>query len=71
MAKLSTRNRNKDKYYKDGRPKPANWEYRFEAAKIDGSRNQISKAGFKTKKDAEIAGTKAMAEYNNAGNRIF
>ncbi len=67
MAKLSTRNRNKDKYYKDGRPKPANWEYRFEAAKIDGSRNQISKAGFKTKKDAEIAGTKAMAEYNNAG----
>jgi len=67
MAKLNIRNRNKDKYDKEGKAKPANWEYRFEAAKIDGKRKSISKAGFKTKKDAEIAGTKAMAEYNNAG----
>lgn len=67
MAKLNIRNRNKDKFDKDGKVKPANWEYRFEAAKIDGKRKHISKAGFKTKKEAEIAGTKALAEYNNAG----
>lgn len=67
MAKLNIRNRNKDKVDKDGKPKAVNWEYRFEAAKIDGKRKSISKAGFKTKKEAEVAGTKAMAEYNNAG----
>ena len=67
MAKLNIRNRNKDKTDKEGKPKPPNWEYRFEAAKIDGKRKHISKAGFKTKKEAEIAGTKALAEYNNAG----
>lgn len=67
MAKLNIRNRNKNKLDKEGKPKAPNWEYRFEAAKIDGKRKSISKAGFKTKKEAEIAGTKAMAEYNNAG----
>ena len=67
MAKLNIRNRNKDKVDKDGRPKPPNWEYRFEAAKVDGKRRSISKAGFRTKKDAEVAGAKAMAEYDNAG----
>lgn len=67
MAKLNIRNRNKDKFDKDGKAKAPNWEYRFEAAKIDGKRKHISKAGFKTKKEAEIAGTKALAEYNNAG----
>ncbi len=67
MAKLNIRNRNKDKIDKEGKPKAPNWEYRFEAAKIDGKRKHISKAGFKTKKEAEIAGTKALAEYNNAG----
>lgn len=67
MAKLNIRNRNKDKVDKEGKPKPPNWEYRFEGAKVDGKRKHISKAGFRTKKDAEVAGTKAMAEYNNAG----
>ena len=67
MAKLNIRNRNKDKLDKEGKPKPPNWEYRFEAAKIDGKRKHISKAGFRTKKEAEVAGTKALAEYNNAG----
>lgn len=67
MAKLNIRNRNLGKTDKEGRPKPPNWEYRFEGAKIDGKRKQITKAGFKTKKEAEIAGTKALAEYNNAG----
>ena len=67
MAKLNIRNRNKDKFDKEGKAKPANWEYRFEGAKIDGKRKHISKAGFRTKKEAEVAGTKALAEYNNAG----
>lgn len=68
MAKLNIRNRNKDKFDKDGKAKAPNWEYRFEAAKVNGHRKHISKAGFKTKKDAEIAGAKAMAEYNNSGS---
>ncbi|QUH18701.1 site-specific integrase [Alkaliphilus sp. B6464] len=55
MAEVNTRKRG-DK-----------WEYRFEAAKIDGKRNQISKGGFKTKKEALEAGTKALSEYNHAG----
>lgn len=67
MAKLNIRNRNKDQIDKNGKPKPANWEFRFEAASVDGKRNQISKSGFRTKKDAEVAGAKALAEYNNAG----
>lgn len=67
MAKLNIRNRNKGKVDKDGKPKLPNWEYRFEIASVGGQRKHQSKAGFKTKKEAEIAGTKAMAEYNNAG----
>lgn len=67
MAKLNIRNRNAGKHDKDGRPKPPNWEYRFEAAKVDGKRKSISKSGFRTKKEAEQAGAKAMAEYNAAG----
>lgn len=67
MAKLNIRNRNAGKLDKNGKQKAPNWEYRFEAAKVDGKRKHISKAGFRTKKDAEIAGAKAMAEYDNAG----
>lgn len=62
MAKINVRDRNKNN--PDKKP---NWEYRFEAAKIDGKRKHISKAGFRTKKDALDAGTKALAEYNNGG----
>lgn len=43
------------------------WEYRFESAKIDGKRRQITKGGYKTKKDALNAGNKALSEYNNSG----
>lgn len=43
------------------------WEYRFEGAKIDGKRKQISKSGFDTKKQALEAGIKALNEYNNSG----
>ncbi len=46
------------------------WEYRFEAAKIDGKRNQISKGGFRTKKDALEAGIKALSSYNNSGQHF-
>jgi len=70
MAKISVRNRNEGKFYKDGRKKPANWEYRFETAKVNGKRNTVSKAGFTTKKEAEKAGTKALAEYDNAGSHF-
>jgi len=43
------------------------WQYQFEAATIDGRRKQIAKSGFRTKKEALEAGTKALAEYNNCG----
>lgn len=43
------------------------WQYQFEAAKIEGKRKQITKSGFKTKKEALEAGAKALAEYNNSG----
>lgn len=70
MAKLNVRNRNAGKHDKEGRPKPPNWEYRFEAAKVEGKRKSISKSGFRTKKEAEQAGAKAMTEYNAAGLRF-
>ena len=62
MAKINVRDRNKN--VPDKKP---NWEYRFEAAKVDGKRKHISKSGFRTKKEALEAGTKALAEYNNSG----
>ena len=62
MAKINVRDRNKNN--PDKKP---NWEYRFEAAKVDGKRKHISRAGFRTKKEALDAGAKALAEYNNAG----
>lgn len=43
------------------------WEYEFDAAKIGGKRNRISKSGFKTKADAVAAGATAMSEYNSSG----
>ena len=43
------------------------WEYSFELAKVDQKRKKVSKGGFKTKADALVAGTKAMADYNEAG----
>lgn len=43
------------------------WQYQFEAAKIDGKRKQITKSGFRTKKEALEAGAKALSEYNNSG----
>lgn len=55
MASVNTRKRGQS------------WQYQFEAATIDGKRKQITKSGFRTKKEALEAGTKALAEYNNCG----
>jgi integrase len=52
------------------RKRGSKWEYRFEGAKINGNRNQITKGGFITKKVCLEAGAKALAEYNNAGLRF-
>lgn len=49
------------------RKRGSNWEYRIELARINGKRNQKSKGGFSTKKEALEAGTKALSEYNNSG----
>ena len=46
------------------------WEYRFEGAKIDGKRKQVSKGGFRTKKEAEIAGNEAYNTFNKTGEYI-
>lgn len=70
MAKLNIRNRNQGQFDKNGKLKAPNWEYRFEAAKIDGKRKSISKSGFKTKKEAEIAGAAALSDYSKTGSRF-
>ena len=41
------------------------YQYQFEAASVDGKRKQITKSGFKPKKEAELEGIKAYNEYNN------
>ena len=43
------------------------YQYRFEIPKINGTRKFINKSGFKTRKEAEIAGYKAMDDYLNGG----
>ncbi len=43
------------------------WQYKFEAAKINGKRQRINKSGFKTKSEASRAGTLAMSEYYQSG----
>lgn len=62
MAKLIINNR--------GDKKKPSWQYRFETAKVDGKRKYVSKAGFRTKEEAEKAGTIAMAEYQRAGKHF-
>ena len=63
MAKLRLTNRNEDKFDKNGKKKKPNWEWRFEI-RVNGKRKSFSKSGFKTKGEAEKAGTAALAEYN-------
>lgn len=47
------------------------WEYEFDAAKVAGKRNRISKSGYKTKAEAVAAGATAMAEYNSSGIKFI
>ena len=44
------------------------WSYYFDAAPIGGKRKKIEKGGFRTKKEAESALAKAMAEYDASGS---
>lgn len=69
MGKVTVRNRNANKFDKNGNRKTPNWEYRFEGAKVDGKRNQISKAGFKTKAEAELEGAKVYNDYLLSGDK--
>lgn len=66
--KITIRNRNAGKFYADGRRKSPNWEWRFAGASVDGKRKEYSKCGYKTKKEAEAAGAKALTEYQNTGS---
>ena len=43
------------------------YEYRFEVGKVNGKRKQISKSGFKTKRDAYLAGQRAYEEFISGG----
>ena len=43
------------------------WSYYFDTAQVGGKRKKIEKGGFRTKKEAETALAKAIAEYENSG----
>lgn len=70
VARLIIRNRNENKFYKDGKKKSPNWEYSFEIASIDKKRKRISKAGFSTKAEANKAGVIALSQYEQGGGTI-
>ena len=53
------------------RKRGKSWEYRIELAKVKGKRNQKSKSGFKTQKEALIAGNEALNVYNSSGRRRY
>ena len=40
------------------------WQYRFDAVNPDGTRKQISKSGYRTRKEASEAGIEALALFN-------
>lgn len=46
------------------------WEYCFEMAPVNGKRKRARQSGFKTKKEAEAAGNKAMALYYKTGSTV-
>lgn len=52
------------------RKRGSKWQYQFEAAKVNGKRKQITKSGFKTKKEALEAGVEALNIYNNSGSNF-
>lgn len=67
MGKVTTRNRNLGKFDAAGKRKSPNWEYRFEIASVSGKRQQKTKSGFRTQKDAYEAGCIAYNQYNASG----
>lgn len=50
------------------RKRGAVYQYQFEIAPIGGKRKQLTKSGFKTKREAEEAGIKAYNEYTQTGH---
>lgn len=46
------------------------YQYGFEVGKVNGKRKQITKCGFKTKKETELAGIKAYEDYINGGINV-
>ena len=46
------------------------YEYRFEAASVDGKRKWITKSGFTTKAEARRAGSLAQQQYENIGQVV-
>ena len=67
MGKVTTRNRNLGKFDASGKRKSPNWEYRFEIASVSGKRQQKTKSGFRTQKEAYEAGCIAYNQYNASG----
>lgn len=49
------------------RKRGKSWSFYFDTATIGGKIKKIEKGGFRTKKEAETALTKALAEYDNSG----
>lgn len=47
------------------------WQYRFYGATVNGKRQEICKGGFRTKKEAQLAGNKALTEYTQAGRHFI
>lgn len=50
------------------RKRGSTWSYYFDLGSIDGKRKKKEKGGFRTKKEAEAALAKAMAEYHSTGS---
>ncbi len=70
MGKVTVRNRNAGKFDKNGKKKAPNWEYRFEIAPVSGKRQQKTKSGFRTQREAYEAGSTAYSRYHASG-RLF
>ena len=49
------------------RKRGSKYQYVFEAGKVNGKRKQITKCGFKTKRQALIVGEKAYMKFINGG----
>lgn len=66
--KLQITDRNKGKTDRNGKKKKPNYQWRFEVV-VNGKKKSFSRSGFRTKAEAEAAGTKALADYNGGSYR--